>query len=261
MFTKKEKFSVDYTQLLRDVLLEEGTISSCYSMFHNYTLNNQFLAYHQMKMRGIKISPINSFSGWNKLNRSINKGEKAIYLWQPIVIKEKELNTKTNKIEEVEKVIFTFKPKWFALSQTNGAEIKPEDIKIGGFNFENVFKTFGIKLVDFDSLNGNVQGFARVKEKELAINPLDKHAEMTILHEVAHIVLKHSEVDYGRDMQELEAETVAYIVGSVLKLNDKMLSDSRGYVQNWFKGNEIPPKHANNIMRVADKILKAGLQK
>ena len=33
---------------------------------------------------------------------------------------------------------------------------------------------------------------------------------------------------------------------------------SRGYIQSWFKGNEVPERSAQKIFSAADKILKAG---
>ena len=74
---------INYNDLLNEALIGEGTISKCYSLFHRYSIQNQLLACKQLRMRGLDISPINSFSGWNKLNRHIKKGEKAISLWMP----------------------------------------------------------------------------------------------------------------------------------------------------------------------------------
>ena len=68
-------------------------------------------------------------------------------------------------------------------------------------------------------------------------------------------------MDAFKDLKELEAETVAYIIGSILDFDDRLLSDSRGYVQGWFKGNRIPDKNATRIMKVANDMLKAGLEK
>ena len=68
-------------------------------------------------------------------------------------------------------------------------------------------------------------------------------------------------MELSRDLKELEAETVAYIIGSILDFDDRLLSDSRGYVQGWFKGNRIPDKNATRIMKVANDMLKAGLEK
>ena len=260
--TCKKPYKPDYNQMLIDVIEKQGTISQCFQMFHDYSIRNQFLAYHQMKMRGMDISPINSFNGWNKLNRHVNRGEKALYLWQPIVIKSKEKNPKTDKIEDVEKVIFICKPKWFALTQTNGAELKQADnIKLGDFDYNKVYNKYGIKVVKFESLRGNVQGYAEHDKNTIALNPLAEHPEMTLLHEIAHIVLGHTKEDckLAKDIKELEAETTAYIIGSVMGIDEKQLSNSRGYIQNWFGKNKIPDANASRIMATADKILKVGL--
>ena len=254
----KEKFDVNMNDMLMSVLKDKGTIATCYSNFHNYSIRNQFLAFWQMKSRNIEVSPINNFNGWKNLKRSVKKGEKAIYLWQPFQVTEKDIDENGNEVEN-KKLIFRYLPRWFALSQTDGQEFKPEQANIKGFDLNKVYKKFEIEIIPFDMIDGNCQGFAKVSDKKLAINPVAEHPEMTILHEVAHIALKHNEVDFGRDLKELEAETVAYIIGSILDFDDKLLSDSRGYVQGWFKGNTIPDKNATRIMRVANDILKAGL--
>ena len=213
-----------------------------------------------MKCRGIEVSPINNFKGWKKLKRSVKKGEKAIYLWQPFPIVDKEVDENGNIIEN-KRLIFKYLPRWFALSQTNGEDFKPEEANIKGFDLTKIYKKYGIEIIPFDMIDGNCQGFAVTKDKKLAINPIAEHPEMTILHEVAHIALEHDKMDFGKDLKELEAETVAYILGSILDFDEKLLSDSRGYVQGWFRGNTIPDKNAARIMTVANDMLKAGLGK
>lgn len=257
--TTKENFSVNYDSMLRDILEKPATISQCYSTFHNFSINNQFLAFWQLKSNDKEISPIASYGTWQKLGRYINKGEKALWLWQPFMVKEKD--PITNEVID-EKLIFKFKKGWFALSQTNGKELKNlNNFKLNGFNFKKCLDTFKIKYKEFDKLNGNLQGYANTKDNILAINPLAEDYEMTTWHEIAHIVLKHNKATYGKDLKELEAESVAYIIGSILNLDEDKLSRSRGYVQSWFKDNKIPEKHAKNIMSTAQKILKAGLEK
>ena len=71
---KTKEFEVNYTEMFTSVLKDKGTISDCFRTFHNYSVNNQFLAYWQLYCRGKQISPINSFNGWNKLGRKICKG-------------------------------------------------------------------------------------------------------------------------------------------------------------------------------------------
>jgi hypothetical protein len=59
-----------------------------------------------------------------------------------------------------------------------------------------------------------------------------------------------------KDIREVEAESVAYILCSVLDLPG--LTESRGYIQNCLDGSEISDKSAQRIFSAADKILKAG---
>jgi hypothetical protein len=60
----------------------------------------------------------------------------------------------------------------------------------------------------------------------------------------------------ARHIREAEAESVAFLVGSIVGLDN--LSDCRGYIQEWLRGDSIPEKSAQKIFRVADQILKAG---
>ena len=258
----QKEFSVNYSEMLQEMLTKEGVVSQCFSTFHNYSINNQFLAYWQLKARGLQISPINCFSGWNKMGRTIRKGEKALWLWMPLgggVRKEVDENGEEHIYSTP--VRFGFKNRWFALSQTEGKEIEPDKIELPNFDFNKIYDFYGIKLVPFEKMNGNVQGYARTESRELAINPLAEEPEMTILHEVAHIALNHCEAKYGNDLKELEAEAVAYIVGSILKLNEEQLAHSRGYIQGWFKGSEVPAESAKRIMKVAQKVLDLGYGK
>ena len=38
-------------------------------------------------------------------------------------------------------------------------------------------------------------------------------------------------------------------------------AESRGYIQSWFRGNEVPERSAQRIFHAADQILKAGRAK
>ena len=35
-------------------------------------------------------------------------------------------------------------------------------------------------------------------------------------------------------------------------------AESRGYIQSWFKGNEVPERSVQRIFHAADEMLKAG---
>jgi Zn-dependent peptidase ImmA (M78 family) len=85
----------------------------------------------------------------------------------------------------------------------------------------------------------------------------------TRFHELAHVVLGHTKevtlTDSERtpkDIREVEAESVAYILCSILELPG--LEESRGYIQHWLRTETIAEKSAQRIFSAANKILKAG---
>lgn len=266
---KPAKFTVNYNDLLNEVITKQGIISNCFSLFHNYSLHNQMLAYYQIKSKGLALGPINSFTGWNNIGRQIIKGSEALYLWQPTMIKEKvnKLNKDTKKVEQVEeeKLIFSFKPRWFTYAQTiskNGEEdMKIENLKIKDFDFSKVYNAFNITIINYDKVNGNIQGYANTKEGKIAINPMAEDKETTLLHEIAHVVLKHYDAKYSHALKEVEAESVAYIVASFMGIEENKLAKCRGYVQAYLKDNKIPDTNARHIFNAADKIIKAGIGK
>ena len=132
-------------------------------------------------------------------------------------------------------------------------------VDTSNFDVKKVTEKFSIQKIDYDNINGNCQGYCYPKDKTYAINPLAENEFKTTIHEIAHILLGHADVDDTRDIKELEAESVAYIVMSILGADDDTLEKMRGYIQNWFKGNEVPNKSAQKIMKIANDIIKAGL--
>ena len=59
-----------------------------------------------------------------------------------------------------------------------------------------------------------------------------------------------------RDIRKLEAECVALLCCESLGLPGA--GESRGYIQSWYKGHEVPKRSAQRIFGTADAILKAG---
>jgi len=105
-------------------------------------------------------------------------------------------------------------------------------------------------------------GYAR--GRTIAVNPVNPLPHKTRFHEVAHVLLGHTaegEQHDGeltpRNLRECEAESVALLCCAALELPG--IEYSRGYIQAWWgKGNPIPEKSAQRILKVADQILRAG---
>jgi antirestriction protein ArdC len=249
---------IKWSEILNEAITVPGRISDCYSTFYNYSIGNQLLAYSQLQQRKLPIGPIATYKKWKELNRQVQKGQKAIALCMPVSFEKKD--SAGNKTGEFVNT-FMFKNNWFALSQTEGQDYEPEQVT-PNWNSKKALETLNVERVDFELANGNVQGYA-TRDNKIAINPVAKEPEKTLFHELAHIVLGHTSEHTMSDsestpknIKEVEAESVAYILCSVLGLGD--LSDSRAYIQDWLNHEQVTDKSAQKIFAAADKILKAG---
>jgi len=245
---------LDYTQLFESTLKQaEGKMLGAYNNFHKYSFLNQVIAQWQMMDRGIPVGPIATYKQWAGLGRQVRKGEKAIALRMPV--------TKKAKVEgEKDEHFFIFKNNWFALSQTDGEDVKFPAIE---FDYDRALRKLNIERIDFDITEGNAQGFAR--KGKIAINPLAELPAKTFFHELAHNLL-HLENDIEfvddktteRNIAEVEAEGVAMCVSMALGL-EQNIPYCVGYIRHWLNdGNEVPVDSVKRIFKAADKILKAG---
>ena len=252
-----------WSELLSNAVTQPGVISEAYRRFHNYSIGNQLLAIFQCSGRGITPGPIGTFMHWKELGRNVKKGEKAIQLCMPVSGKRtaelKDAETGETSAKEIGYTRFVYRNNWFVLAQTEGTEYVPESLP--EWNEALALEALEITKTEFDMLSGNVQGYA--KDRQVAVSPLAAHPFKTLFHELGHVILGHTaelmadgDDQTPRDIRELEAECVAMLCCASLGLPGVELS--RGYIQSWFKGNEVPERSAQKIFSAADKILKAG---
>jgi len=263
-----------WSDLLRDAVSTPGKLLEAYTAFHNFSVGNSLLALFQCYDRGITPGPLNTYKGWQQLGRQVRKGEKAIVLCMPLAYKKRlrqELSDQeesgTNQpaqgekdvCDEITRYRFALRPYWFVLAQTDGeAAFTPT---IPGFDLTTALRDLRIQRVEFESINGNAQGYAF--ERSIAINPLAQLPHKTTFHELAHIVLGHTEEGHlvdshltPRNIREVEAESVALICCESLQLAGAEYA--RGYIQNWLSGESISDRSAQKIFSGASTILKAG---
>jgi antirestriction protein ArdC len=252
-----EKQTAPFAQLLADAVNIEGILSKCYSTFHGYSIGNQMLAWSQCLSRDIPLGPIATYKKWAELGRNVKKGSKAIALVMPVTVAKKDAaGEKTGDMAS----FFMLKNNWFVLDQTEGDEFAQEEVT-PAWDKTKALEVLNISEEKFALMDGNCQGYAR--DRSIAINPVAVYPHKTRMHEIAHVVLGHtkehlmqdSEIT-PRDIREVEAEAVAYIICSVLGLSG--LEESRGYIQHWMTGTSISDKTAQRIFSAANKILEAG---
>ena len=263
-----------WSDLLRDAVSTPGILLEAYTAFHNFSIGNSLLALFQCYKRGITPGPLNTYKGWQQLGRQVRKGEKAIVLCMPLAYKKRVRQetqnpeeSATNQPTQDEKDVcdeitcyhFALRPYWFVLAQTDGETTLTPSIP--GFDLATALRELRIQQIDFESTDGNAQGYAF--ERSIAINPVAQLPHKTTFHELAHIVLGHTEegqlVDSDltpRNIREVEAESVALICCDALQLPGAKYA--RGYIQNWLAGESISDRSAQKIFSAASAIFKAG---
>jgi len=260
---------VNWSQLLVEAVSKPGVISKAYSQFWNYSFGNQLLAMFECLFRGIEPGPLNTFKGWLKLNRHVKKGEKAITLCMPVswvkqVDPKKYLDPGEDPASHQQVMIrrrFVFRPNWFVLSQTEGDPYEP--VSIPTWDEAAALYALHIDRVSFSHVDGNCQGYAQARE--IAVSSIAYLPHRTLFHEMAHVILGHTAESIGltdrdertpKDVREVEAESVAYILCQSLGMPGEEFS--RGYLQHWLGRNKIEERSAQKIFHAADTILKAG---
>jgi hypothetical protein len=273
----------DWSKLLTDAVKTPGIISQAYSRFWTYSVGNQILAMFQCQMRGLEPGPIHTFRGWLDLGRHVKRGEKAITLCMPVTVKRR-LDRRAGERQQlrggdsaerqvtgpggvvaggdttVNVTVFTYKPHWFVLSQTEGDPYVPQELP--DWSEARALHALLIDRVPFDHPSGNCQGFASVRT--VSVSPIAALPHKTLFHELAHVILGHTEEGHTLDdhdrtpvnQREVEAECVALICCESLDLAGA--AECRGYIQHWLGKETIPDRSAQRIFKAADQVLKAG---
>jgi hypothetical protein len=279
----------NWSRLLIDAVTQPGIISAAYSRFWNYSVGNQILAMFQCLERHLEPGPIHTFMGWRDLGRCVRKGEKALILCMPITVRrkvnceavdregipvgdgaERKPSTAPDADGTAPVRVFKFKPHWFVLSQTEGADYAPTVLP--DWDEAEALHALLIDRVPFNHPNGNCQGFAL--NRAIAVSPVAALPHKTLFHELGHVVLGHTEEgstldDHDltpRNLREVEAECVALICCESLNLSGA--PECRGYIQHWLttpgvsppetQTEAIPERSAQKIFKGADMILRAG---
>lgn len=216
-----------------------------------------------------------AFSFWKDKGRMVTKGEKALTVLAPIVVADKE-KPKVNGKAATKVIGFRLKSRTFDVSQTSGADLPTNPISAEQISGDGDAATFA-KLVQVATLNGwtvtdvmptgydspDVNGVCVFSTKILHVRSdmSGAHRLKTLVHELAHSLL-HSPDEYalahadGRNVAEVEAESVAYVVADRIGLDSSAYSI--GYVAGWSRGNgAMVAKTAERVIDTADRILSA----
>ena len=180
--------------------------------FHRYSWHNTMLIHSQRP----EATNVAGFRTWKKLGRHVNKGEKGIMIFAPCPWKRE------NENGDDESGVY-FKPVHvFDVSQTDGKELPSVDVPTIDESasdtlqaLERVVSARGFRL-EYETLE-TANGYTDKSGKIVIHTDLPTgHKAHTVAHELAHQALHFDKANrpekLTRDMAELEAESVAYVV-------------------------------------------------
>lgn len=253
MSGRSPETKLDWPELIDQALTVPGKVGDQFSRFYDYSFLNCLL----LLMQGVEPQPVATYKRWQKVGRQVVKGARAKEIVRPISIPKK------NEAGEVEGSFLRFKAVRciFTLADTEGPDLPPIDLP--EWSLDRALTALDIRQVPFRQLNGNVAGYSQ--GREVAINPVTTDHLSTMMHEVGHVVLGHTEpaalAEYQahRGTKEFQAEATAFLSLKELdQLDDGRATESRGYIQGWVRGSRPSDVAIRQVFSATDKIIKAG---
>jgi len=230
--------------------------------FRQYSFRNTLLILMQMPT----ATRVASYRKWQEVGRQVEKGERGLQIFAPMTRRREDADGKERTYLSGFRLVSVFD-----VSQTSGDAL-PEDpahpVLLEGEAPEGLWQSLAEMVFDagFTLQRGPSEhgenGFTRPSEKIVQVTEglSDAQACKTLIHETAHMLL-HCEdkaltedAILHRNVAEIEAESVAYIVAQVHGLATEAYS--LPYVAGWSSGKtEQIAATADRVLRTAKQIL------
>jgi hypothetical protein len=220
--------------------------------FHRYSFNNVCLIASQRPT----ATRVAGFHAWRSLNRFVRKGEKGIVILAPIVVRRQREHT-----DDDSKQVAGFRAAYvFDVAQTDGEPLPDTTTAAGDpgrrtSDLRSAIAAQGIAIEDVDDLDGALGTSAGGRIQVLKhLAPAEEF--VVLVHEFAHELL-HRAADRpaSRDIRELEAESVAFVVGDAVGL--QVGDAARDYIHLYRGDRDGLLSSLDRIRSTASTILSA----
>ena len=230
------------------------------SRFHNYSFGNVLEIARQMPT----ATRVAGFWAWKNIGRSVNAGAKGIRILAPIVgvRRKKQEEAEKDITKQNERVLLGFRNAYvFDISQTNGVDL-PTMHEVSGDPGENIarlaafLKAQGIQLV-YNEKIAPALGLSRNGRIDLLPGQSKAEEFSTLVHETAHEMMHKAErrTATTKTVRELEAESVAFVVGKAIGLING--TASADYIQLYQGNASLLAESLEVIQQTANVILAA----
>ncbi len=208
------------------------------------------------------------FRAWQKLGRTVKKGEKGIAIFAPMPFKKKaedgngqKAKTSEPKSDEGAQMMGFRVVHVFDVSQTEGDPL-PETAKVTGDigdnleRLKNVVTNSGIELV-FESIDDGAFGYSAGGTIVIEESLNDAHAFQVLAHELAHERLHQGDRkgQTTKKVRETEAEAVGFIVANAFDLD--ATSHCAEYIQLYDGNSDTLQESLKHIQSTAQWIVES----
>lgn len=228
----------------------------------HYSVNNQIL----IMLQNPEATLCNSFSGWKKVGRHVNAGEKGLRIMAPApyqMEKEQDKLDANGQVirdkdgepvkETVKVTVNAFKPvSTFDVAQTSGDPIPSLGVDellgtVDGYEtIMQAIKDASPVPIGFEDIQSGAKGYFHLADNRIAIQEgmSEIQTVKTALHEVTHAkyhnmeAMKANGEQKSKNQKEIEAEGIAMVCASHYGIDT---SDySLGYLTGYSSGKEVP---------------------
>jgi len=227
-----------------------------YSRFWTYSIRNCLLIQRQRP----DATRSAGRSLWNKMGYHIRKGEKAIWIWAPVLKKDIDPDT-----GEILTTVAGFHPApVFDFGQLAESQERPlpalvphlpDDMEQEYQRCVRKIEATGIRVMH-QPLSGTTLGLSRPGQIAITTGLDSRNRLFVLLHELTHALWHQQEdgpdPDRSRAQAEFEAESVAYVAAHVMGLEHP---GARDYLLNWQATPELLHRSLVSIQSMVRRVL------
>lgn len=213
-----------------------------------------------------------TFNAWHRIGRHVRKGEKALTVLRPRIVKERSTNVQGATTESTRVAGFSYLTV-FALEQTDGEPI-PEPVRPQNLDtpegwtwtvdaMRDLVKTLpGVAGITLRHRGAEdhpaAAGWYELRTREIVVilgETSPAQQLKTLMHEVAHSILHGDGEHHATPTAEVEAESTAFVVAHALGFDTSAYS--LPYVATWaLAGDQKQPTKA--VAAAGERIRKAA---
>lgn len=228
--------------------------------FRKYSFGN-VLAIARQKPSATHVAGIRT---WNELGRFVNKGEKGIGILAPVIGKSRKKQKEDGNADETESnksALLGFRRVYvWDISSTHGMALPELEPVTGepGICLDRLRDFVSAQGISVEYTESIAPALGTASGNTIRLLPGQSKPEEfnTLVHELAHLALKHGErrTAITKTVRETEAEAVAFVVAQGIGLK---ADQSASYIQLYHGDAKLLTESLSMVQQVSAAILSA----